>query len=266
MIKLIAFDMDETFMRGKGVYDRARFSRIYAGLQERGIQVLPISGDQYAQIASFFPMADQLTIASFNGSLVHDRGKLVKGSFLPEADIQGALRALKDNHLDKNVMLAGEHYCYFREDTTQDFHDHMDFYFSKFKVLPSFWPLPEQRVAEICLRPPKEQLGEAAAILTEACPDLQVFVSGVGSIDLLLPGVSKGRTLKWLAGKRGIKASEIMAFGDGLNDVEMLQFAGQSYAMLNASDQVKSAAKHVTRYDYRHDGVLDVIEREVLNK
>ena len=54
MIKLIAFDMDETFMRGKGVYDRARFSRIYAGLQERGIQILPISGDQYAQIASFF--------------------------------------------------------------------------------------------------------------------------------------------------------------------------------------------------------------------
>lgn len=72
--------------------------------------------------------------------------------------------------------------------------------------------------------------------------------------------------MKWLAGKRGIKASEIMAFGDGLNDVEMLQFAGQSYAMQNASDQVKSAAKHVTRYDYRHDGVLDVIEREVLNK
>ena len=180
MIKLIAFDMDETFMRVKGVYDRARFSRIYAGLQERGIQILPISGDQYAQIASFFPMADQLTIASFNGSLVHDRGKLVKGSFLPEADIQGALRALKDNHLEKNVMLAGEHYCYFRDDTTQDFHDHMDFYFSKFKFLPSFWSLPEQRVAEICLRPPKEQLAEAAAILTEACPDLQVFVSGVG--------------------------------------------------------------------------------------
>lgn len=50
-----------------------------------------------------------------------------------------------------------------------------------------------------------------------------------------------------------------MAFGDNANDMEMLELAGQSYAMANASDQVKAAAKYVAKSN-QEDGVLDVIE------
>ena len=55
-----------------------------------------------------------------------------------------------------------------------------------------------------------------------------------------------------------------MAFGDGLNDIEMLKFAGQSYAMKNAREEVKEAAKFVTKLPAAENGVLDTIEKEVL--
>lgn len=63
MIKLIAFDMDESFMPRKGFYERD-----FDLLRAKGIRVLPISGDQYQQVADFFPMKDEMTIGGVNGN------------------------------------------------------------------------------------------------------------------------------------------------------------------------------------------------------
>ena len=46
--------------------------------------------------------------------------------------------------------------------------------------------------------------------------------------------------------ENGLKREEIMAFGDGENDIDMLKFAGIGVAMGNASDEVKAAADYVT--------------------
>lgn len=62
MIKLIAFDMDESLMPRKGFYERERWARDFDLLRTKGIRVLPISGDQYQQVADFFPMKDEMTI------------------------------------------------------------------------------------------------------------------------------------------------------------------------------------------------------------
>ena len=48
MIKLVAFDMDGTFLRSDNTYDVERFKKIYRALQEKDIKVVVISGNQYA--------------------------------------------------------------------------------------------------------------------------------------------------------------------------------------------------------------------------
>lgn len=53
MIRLVAFDMDGTFLNSQNDYDRSRFKRIFKQLQEQGIRVAAISGNQYQQIRSF---------------------------------------------------------------------------------------------------------------------------------------------------------------------------------------------------------------------
>ncbi|TYP53781.1 Cof-type HAD-IIB family hydrolase [Thermosediminibacter litoriperuensis] len=78
-------------------------------------------------------------------------------------------------------------------------------------------------------------------------------------IDILDGGVSKARGLSVLAEHLGIKREEIIAIGDNMNDLEMLEYAGLGVAMGNAPDAVKQKADFVTaRND--EDGIALFLE------
>ena len=64
--------------------------------------------------------------------------------------------------------------------------------------------------------------------------------------EIMPQGATKASGLKHLAEKLDINRDQIMALGDAANDLEMLQFVGQSVAMGNASDDIKSLSKYVT--------------------
>jgi Cof subfamily protein (haloacid dehalogenase superfamily) len=61
-------------------------------------------------------------------------------------------------------------------------------------------------------------------------------------LDLLPPGCSKGAALESLAEIRGLERSQIMAIGDNLNDLEMLEYAGRAVVMANAGEEVLALA------------------------
>jgi Cof subfamily protein (haloacid dehalogenase superfamily) len=62
-------------------------------------------------------------------------------------------------------------------------------------------------------------------------------------LDLLPPGCSKGAALDSLARIRGLDRGQIMAIGDNLNDLEMLEYAGRAVVMANASDEILALAQ-----------------------
>jgi Cof subfamily protein (haloacid dehalogenase superfamily) len=62
-------------------------------------------------------------------------------------------------------------------------------------------------------------------------------------LDLLPPGVSKGWALERLAARLGVDRRETMAIGDNWNDVDMLEWAGQSVMMGNAASELRAMAK-----------------------
>lgn len=62
-------------------------------------------------------------------------------------------------------------------------------------------------------------------------------------LDLLPRGISKGAALERLAGRLGIGRLETLAIGDNWNDVDMLDWAGQSFIMGNAARELRSVAK-----------------------
>ncbi|WP_250147394.1 HAD hydrolase family protein, partial [Escherichia coli] len=97
--------------------------------------------------------------------------------------------------------------------------------------------------------------------LHEAIGDIMVSVhTGNGSIDLIIPGVHKANGLRQLQKLWGIDDSEVVVFGDGGNDIEMLRQAGFSFAMENAGSAVVAAAKYRAGSNNR-EGVLDVIDK-----
>ena len=70
--------------------------------------------------------------------------------------------------------------------------------------------------------------------------------------NILAPGTSKGRTLETLAARLEIPLEEVMAVGDGHNDISLLATAGLGVAMGNAHEDVKQAADRITRHVEEH--------------
>lgn len=83
------------------------------------------------------------------------------------------------------------------------------------------------------------------------------------NIEINTAGVNKGTGLVNLGKVLGIKRGEIMAFGDGDNDIVMLKEVGIGVAMANAEAKVKEAADYITMSN-EEDGVAEAIEKMVL--
>ncbi len=75
-------------------------------------------------------------------------------------------------------------------------------------------------------------------------------------------GVDKGTAIDWLSQHYGVTPSEVVAVGDWLNDVPMLQRAGLSFAMAQAPEAVKAAAKQVLESDgWAGGGIAEAAQR-----
>jgi Cof subfamily protein (haloacid dehalogenase superfamily) len=92
-------------------------------------------------------------------------------------------------------------------------------------------------------------------------PDgVHVLVSPKYELVQFMPaGVSKATALKMLLARWGASAQEVVAFGDDVNDVEMVGLAGLGIAVANAVEEVKVVAKRVTG-SVDEDGVAQVLE------
>lgn len=91
-------------------------------------------------------------------------------------------------------------------------------------------------------------------------------VSSLGhNIEVNVKGVNKGDALVRLGGMLGIRQEEIMAFGDGENDIAMMEAVGVGIAMANGLDAVKAAARYVTASN-DEDGVAKAIIEYVLKQ
>ena len=78
--------------------------------------------------------------------------------------------------------------------------------------------------------------------------------------ETLPKGANKGVALKKLAEKLNIPREEVMAIGDGNNDIEMLKFAGVGVAMGNGTKMAKDAANYITDTN-ENNGVAKAIEK-----
>jgi hypothetical protein len=86
---------------------------------------------------------------------------------------------------------------------------------------------------------------------------------GVEFINVVDLGVSKGEALAALTSHLGISLTEVMAIGDGTNDIPLLSSAGLAVAMDNAPDEVKAVAHYVT-LDVDHSGLAAAIKKFLL--
>jgi len=108
--------------------------------------------------------------------------------------------------------------------------------------------------------PTPELRQELLETLPKMFPDLAVSSSVSENIEVNAAGATKGLALLGLAERLGIPREGTMAFGDGLNDLSMLEAAGVGVAMENACAEAKAAADYITLSNDEH-GVAYAIEK-----
>lgn len=102
------------------------------------------------------------------------------------------------------------------------------------------------------------------ALLDHYSDVLDAFYSEDYFLEVVQKGVAKDKSLQQLLGKLSIKEDELIACGDGMNDIPMLKIAGVAAVMDNAYEEVKKYADYIAPSN-DESGVADIIKRFILN-
>jgi hydroxymethylpyrimidine pyrophosphatase-like HAD family hydrolase len=121
--------------------------------------------------------------------------------------------------------------------------------------------LLDEPPTKLVLRHEEHELEVIAAAAREIVgDDAAVYISGNWVIEISAAGVNKATALAEICDERAVDAADVVAFGDHLNDLPMLAWAGLGVAVANAHPDVIDAADEVTASN-DDDGVAAVLER-----
>lgn len=268
-IKMIASDMDGTFLNDKGTYDRQRFESILDRLDDRGIRFVVATGNNMDRINIMFKgLLDRLDFVVENGAHLLVKGETINRFVLDQAGVSHFLDYFKAQLAAYRVILTGSKHSYMLEAAEWEITNHMiseeeaQAFVDAIVRVESFDDIPEDETI-VKMSMMTGDIVEADAVMADFnahfTGNLRAVTSGFGTIDIIQTGVHKAAGLQVLMEHYGVFADELMAFGDSGNDVEMLHLANYSYAVANAPQIIKQHAKFLAP-DHKDNGVLEVIE------
>lgn len=262
-IKLVVTDMDGTLLNPDGTLSPSFFP-VLDRLLERGVEFVVASGRQYYNLREMFQAyLDRIYFIAENGSFeaYQDRPLSIlefdKANVRPIAE---AVRALENCH----AVYCGAKQAYV-EDLDAAFLQEVSKYYQRLEIVPDITAVAD----DPCLKIAVCNLGEAPDY---AYPHLshfeeqglKVVLSGRNWVDLSDPIANKGVPLKRLQQRLGISPDQTLAFGDQMNDSEMLSCATYSFAVANAFPELFPHARFVAPSNAEH-GVIQVLEHLLQN-
>ncbi|AEB06798.1 HAD-superfamily hydrolase, subfamily IIB [Coriobacterium glomerans PW2] len=248
MIKLIASDMDGTLLDRDGHVPPETFDLIVA-LREKGVHFVASSGRRYDRLCEFFaPVKDQMDYVAANGAQVFAEGDLVDREVYSHLGIKRLAKTVS--------MFANMHLALF--DSTKSFllDDEHKFVREVDKDLPNaerIWELPGAHINIIkaSIFCDDGNVMDNAYVLSRELGDEFVFApSGSSWIDSMQRGITKASGIRQLMEFYGIEREEVMAFGDSMNDYEIIRFVGTGLAMANGRPALRAVADRVIGFNY----------------
>lgn len=259
---MVAVDMDGTFLNDKKEYNVDRFNKLFQKMQENDVKFVVASGNQYDQLKSFFPeYHKEMSFVSENGANIIVEGKYFYNAKIKIDKVIEVLKAIEK--LDPTaIVLCGKKSAYVPQNMSDETFKSVSFYYPSIKRLNNLEEIAQEddEIFKFALSFPPLNIESILERLADILDGEMIPVSsGHGDIDLIIPGVHKAYGLSKLSDMWNIHPSEIAAFGDSGNDIEMLEFVGSSFAMDNAQEEVKKAANGIIGSN-NSESLLDVIE------
>ncbi|WP_125766377.1 Cof-type HAD-IIB family hydrolase [Lapidilactobacillus wuchangensis] len=259
-LKLIAVDMDGTFLNTKRQYDHQRFTQILAKLQQREIKFIIATGDQYALLQDYFSKQYQeMNFIAENGANIYLGEQNIFQSEIKHELMLKVTELLTDHFHPRPLIVSGAQSAYVAANTSERLFATVKSFYPALERVAEFAEI-EDRVLKIAMSFPDNERNHAKQLLDrELDGQLTMIPSGFGDMDINYPGINKANALKKLGQRWQIDTTEMAAFGDGGNDIEMLAEVKYSFAMANADQQVKKVARQVIG-DNDSPTVFDTIE------
>ena len=251
MIKAAFFDIDGTLVSLKTkVYPRSLPPAI-AALREKGIRCFVATG------RSKFEIAEERLLEGmeFDGILTNNgqdaytpEGELLYGTPVDPRDVHTAYKWARDNNI-VCWMVSGSRSLMSHADPVTE--KTMEAIHTKLPPLGALEPMLEEPVYKVVLFTTKEKLSE---LLPRVPHSRTTLWHETGQDIISLSGGKKLCMLECLK-RLHLDPSEVIAFGDSENDIEMLQAAGIGVAMDNGTPECKAAADYIAP-DCDEDGIL----------
>ena len=257
MIKLIVSDVDGTLVEdGSGGVNPELFEVILK-LREKGIQFAIASGRPWASVeGAFEPVKKKIFYIANNGAYLGCHGRSLFVNPIERSLVEELVKDIRKAGL--TVMVGGPDVAYM-ENPDPEFEDWIvNGYKFQAKSVKDVLAVDDQFIKVSAYR--KTDIEAHTKELREKYGDrLKMTISGDMWLDCMATGVNKGEAVKLLQESLEILPEETIAFGDQLNDIEMLGRAYYSFAIGNARPEVKEAARFQADTNVR-DGVLKILK------
>lgn len=260
MLKLIFSDMDGTLLDERDKIP-AEFPEVMAMLKEHHVTFVPASGRQVYTLMDMFPdFQDQFIFLGDNGTMVRQHGKELFANTMNPAE---ALPIIHSVERIKGIysVYCGKKSVYLLNGTgVEPYMDEMYKYYARIKLVDSFDAVDDVPVKMSFYTPEADADARIYPLLQRYEANYQVALASAYWVDITNKGANKGLAVRKLQEILGIKPEECAAFGDYMNDKEMLQSVYYSYAMANAHPVIKTVARFEAKSNAEH-GVMQQIKQ-----
>ena len=272
MIRLIGLDLDGTLLtRDKRITQKTRNALEEAS--RNGVYIVPVTGRPLSGIPS------QVTSFSFiryvitsNGAVVTDRqtGRTIRKRCMTVETAEKVLRTTEGEGIIREFFTEGTgvHDRQTRALLWKKFSGTPILRYlekSRFQVDDFYRSLKEKKsgIENLSIMFRSQQERDRIVEKVRKIEGIRIIFPMPTDIEITSDKADKGEALIALAKELGISGEEVMAMGDGDNDLGLMRAAGLSVAMGNADQKIRDEADYVT-LDNEHDGVAEAIRRFVL--
>lgn len=251
-MKLIITDLDNTLLRNdKSISEYT--AKVFERIRAKGYLVAFATARGCA-MSRFVETIKPDIIVSNGGATISVNGEVIYRNLLSEKDVETII-AMCYEFTDGKALITVEndegYYCNF---VPNDLDRRSVFTYSDFRDFRA----PAYKVS------PELEKDEWAEAIVKVCSNCNLLnFTGEKWRRYAAGNSDKETALKTLVEYIGIDLSDVVAFGDDINDLGMLKLAGTAVAVSNAIDEVKAVADHITESNDQ-DGVAKFLERTIL--
>jgi HAD-superfamily hydrolase, subfamily IIB len=251
-IKAVALDLDGTLLNSEKTLSARAMASVHNCLA-RGITVIIATGRPPRSVRQFLPpdMLRHVELVCYNGALIMDTQGRNYSERIPSSLSVQILDDVQENMGQSYISVESEDKLY--TTMSPEIIHKQRFLFSPTPL--SFHELIKIPANKILV----SHLTADQSVLEKYKRETSFVVTDSGSlIQIMKKGISKASGVDRICRMKQIRMSEVMAFGDDANDLELFRACGIPVAMANAIEEVKNNASMITRSN-DEDGVSAVL-------